>query len=147
MGDVIAHNTVAPRGRQHEQTGFVRQRHGHAIDFELQHPFKRLSGMALGFLDLPFLVEQLFHTATPRPEIFHAVCVVDREHWNAMRDRMQFRHRLITDSLRGAIKRDELGMLCLEVLKVLDERVIFSIADLRRRLYIVETVMATDLPP
>ena len=45
------------------------------------------------------------------PQFFDAVPVIDREHRDAMRDRFEMRNRLIADPLRGAVGRDEIGML------------------------------------
>ena len=102
VGDVVAHHGIAPRGRQREPARVVGERHGHAVDFQLQHPLDRRGDARLG--------EELLHSFSPHGEIVGAVRVVDRQHRHAVADRLQLGHRFVADPLRGAVGRDEVGM-------------------------------------
>ena len=62
-----------------------------------------------------------------------------------MGDLRKFRHRLVADPLRRAVRRDQLRMLGLELLQPLQQPVVLPIADLRRRLDVILGVVTADL--
>ena len=97
---------VTPRD---QQPVLVDQRDGHAIDLQLDHPLDRLARQQLG--DALAVLLQLLD----------AVGVVDREHRHAMLDLAEPFDRLVADPLRGAVGRDQIGMLGLQLLEPLDQ--------------------------
>ena len=112
VGHVVAHAAVAAGDARDQQAVFIDQRHGHAVDLQLDDPLDRLAGQQLG---------------GPRAEILQlleAVGVLDREHRHAMLDLRQFADRLVADPLRGAVGRDQLGMGRFKLLEPLQELVV-----------------------
>ena len=61
-----------------------------------------------------------------------------------MLDRREPLDRLVADALRGAVGRDQLGMLGLELLEPLHQPVVLEVGDLRRRLDVVFPVVVAD---
>ena len=61
-----------------------------------------------------------------------------------MLDRREALDRLIADALRGAVGRDQLGMVGFELLEPLDEPIVLGVGNLRRRLDVVFPVVAAD---
>ena len=61
-----------------------------------------------------------------------------------MLERLEALDRLVADALRGAVGRDQLGMLGFELFQLLDEPVVIGIGDLRGRLDVVFPVVAAD---
>src|SRR3989442_829404 len=62
-----------------------------------------------------------------------------------MRNVVQFRNRLVTDSLRGTVRRDQLRMSRLKLLQLAQELVIFPIRDRRRGVDIVSPIVFANL--
>ncbi len=61
-----------------------------------------------------------------------------------MLDRREALDRLVADALRGAVGRDQLGMLGFELLEPLDEPVVLAVGDFRGRLDVVLPVVVAD---
>ena len=131
--DVVADAAVAARRRLLEPAVFISGRDRHAVDLELDDPLDFLAG------------EQLFGPLAVCLQLLDAVGVVDREHRHPMRDRMQLRDRAIADPLRGAVGRDQLGMLRFELLEPLEQPIVLSIVNLGRRLDVVFVIVMADL--
>ena len=130
--DVVAHLPVAARHAAHEHAVFVEDRHGHAVDLQLDDPFDRLARQPL---------------AAPlrkRADSPQDVGVLDREHRQAMRDLSQFGNRLIADPLRRAVGRDQFRMLLLELLELGQQPVVLEVGDLRRRFDVVLAVVVAN---
>ena len=63
---------------------------------------------------------------------------------SAMAHDFRFALQLIAYSLRRTRRQDELGKLCLERLEAFDERVVFMIENIGRRLHVVELVATSN---
>ena len=134
--DVVAPFAVAPGRSQDEHPMLVTQRRGHAVDLELDDVADRLARR-----------EAAADAAVPLAELVEVVGVLDREHRNGVRDRPEFGQGRAADALGGAVGSGQLGMLGLERLETLHEAVVLPVADLRRRLDVVEAVVPVDLGP
>ncbi len=95
--DVLADTAVAPRGSADEPAPLVQERHSEAIDLRLAdiRELRPPKGAAHSRLELP--------------ELIRADHVVEREHGDAVLDRLERLGRRSRDALRGAIGRDEIG--------------------------------------
>ena len=62
-----------------------------------------------------------------------------------MRHLRQLLDRLVADALRGAVGRDQFGVLGLQLLEPLHQAVVFQVADFGRRLDVVLVVVVADL--
>ena len=98
VGDVVADAAVAAGDAPDQQSLFIDQRDGHAVDLQFDHPLDRLA------------VEQLGRPLAVTLQFLDAVGIVDREHRHPMGDLPQPFDGLVADALRGAVRRDQLGM-------------------------------------
>ena len=136
--DVVADRAVAAGRAEHEQAVLVGERDGHAVDLQLQHP---LDGARVR------LLKELLDAAAPGGEVGGAVGIVDRQHRQPVPHRLELRHRLVADPLRGAVCRHQLGVFFLERTQVGEQAVVVAVADLRRRLDVILPVVMPDLLP
>ena len=102
------------------------QRHGKPVELQLAD-----------ILDV-LLSGQLVDTPLPVAQLLLVVGVVEREHGRRVWNFEKSFARLAADTLRGGIRRDQLGMGGLELLQFLHQPVEFGVADLG----IVENVVA-----
>ena len=131
---VPAH-TVAARHPAQEPSLLVVQRHREAVDLQLRH---------VGDFANAHLAED------PRLELaqlFLAVGVVEAEHGHAVGEGRELLGRLLADPLRGAVGRDQVGVLVLQVLQLPLEAVVLRVRDLGRAAHVVELLVPPDLLP
>ena len=80
-------------------------------------------------------------------QLLGAVGVVDRQHGHAMADGDESLDRLAADALRGAVRRDQLRMLGLDLLQLLEQAVELAVGNLRFGLDVVFLVVVIDELP
>ena len=93
-GDVIALVAVAAGRALDESSLLITQRDGDAVDLQLDDVADRLA-----------LIQPLADAHVPFADFAVLVGVIDREHRDGMRDRLEGGQRLAADALRGAIGR------------------------------------------
>jgi len=131
---VVPHEPVPPRHGPHQDAVLVEEGDGHAVDLELGR--QPLRGMA----QLPG------HPGVPLLQLTAVVGVVQGEHGHRVPDLLQAGERLATDPLRGRVGGDDLGVGLLQFPELGEEPVVLQVADLGRRLHVVEAVVTPDLP-
>ena len=112
MGDVVAHPPVAPGNAAGQQSVFVDQRDGHAVDFQFHDP-------------LDFFARQEFgHALAVFFQFLDAVGIFDGEHGHAMFDLLEPLDRPIAHALGGTVGRDQIGMLGLQLFQPLHQPIV-----------------------
>jgi hypothetical protein len=129
---VLARGAVAAGGALHEEAVFVREGDGEAVELELRGVFDRF-----GFQ--PFA-----HAAIEGSHVLLVECVGEREHRHAVLDGGEAIARRGAHALRRRIRRAQLRVLLLQLRELLEEAIVVGVADLGRRLVVVEAVVPLD---
>ena len=77
-------------------------------------------------------------------QLFEAVGVVHRQHGDAVTDLDEPGNGLAADALRGAVWRDELGMVGFELLELRKKAIVFEVGDRGRGVDVVAAIMLAD---
>ena len=131
-GDVLADAAVTAGGAAHEAAARVEQRHAQAVDLRLADVGEALAGQ---------------HPADARLELAQIVGaggVVEREHRDAVLDRLKGLDRRPRHPLGRAVGGDQVGELRLQGLELPHERVVLRVRDLGTRLDVVEVVVVVN---
>ncbi len=131
-GDVLALASVAAGSALNEAPVLVDHGHCEAIDFRLADEREAVAD-AVGY------------AALPGGEVVEAEGVAKAEERLAVDDNVERGEGRCADFLRRGIRRDELGVFALDGTKLVEERVVIGVRDLRRILLIVLRVVVVDL--
>ncbi len=132
---VVAPDAVAARHAPHEASFFVVEGHRQAVDLRLGHV---VDG---ALADLP--EDPLLELA----QLFFVVRVVEAQHRHAVLPRGKRLRGLLADALGGAVRRDEVGELRLQVAQLAFEPVVLRVGDLGLVEHVVEVLVPAQLAP
>ena len=149
-GDVVALPPVAPGDAANQSAVLVAEAHGHAVDLGLDH---EAEVFALGKQRVVLLVRAGFDgfahglggALVPRRQLLAVVRVVDRKHRHVVIDRGERLGRLAAHPLGRGIRRDQIGVLLLEIRELLEQLVVRAVGDLGVGLDVVEVVVMPNL--
>ena len=131
-GHVLPALAVPARRSPDERAALVDQRHGRAVDLRLEDVGDGLVG-----------AEALADVVRPLLERLARRDLLERAHGRQVRNLREPGCRRGTDPLRRRVRTDELGMLLLERLELVEERVVRRVVDL----WVVEDVVAVVVAP
>ena len=136
---VLAGLPVAARGRLHQHAALVTQADRQPVELQLARVLDRR--VAVGQLELP---------ANACIEIARAIFAriglgADAEHWHRVAHRGEAREHRAADPLRRTVRRDQLGVRCLDRLQLLEQAVVLRVRDLRRVEHVIQVGMAVQL--
>ncbi len=131
--DVVAFFAVAARDAGREQAIVVGQRHGDAVDLQLDDVNHLLAA------------ERLADARVEFAQLVVGLALLDRQHGNAVNDLAEAGDRLPADALSGAVGRNQLGVLFFQFAQLVVELVEVAVGDFRLGLNVVQAVVALDL--
>ena len=134
-GDVLADAAVAAGGGLDEAAALVGERHGEAVDLQLGD--ERGAGIA----------EPRCDAAAPRHQLRLVEGVVEALHRHPVRHLGERRRGSPAGTLRGRVRRDEVGVLLLQGAQLADQRVELGVGDGRLVEIEVAMLMLADLGP
>ena len=139
VGDVLADLPVAAGGAALELPVAIDERDRQAVDLGFGDELELWIGDPLAGQEVP-------HALDPRRQVLARVRVGQRQHRLGVGDLLELGDWLGRDALGGRIGGDELGMLLLEGLQLVVERVVLVVADLRVIENVVAVGVVVDLP-
>ena len=106
---------IAPGNAVHKPAVFINERNCHAVNFQFHDP-------------LDFFARQEFTNALAELfQLLNAVRILDGQHGHAMFDLLEPFDRLVAHALRGAVGRDQIGMVGLQLFQPLDQQIVLAI--------------------
>ena len=130
---IFAAGSVAARDAAHKHSVFVMNRKREAVDFQLGHI-------------LNWLLAGKFATPCIKgAQLVDVVAVIKRQHGPAMNEFRKAFSRAATDTLRGAVRSNQLRVFHFQLAKLFDELVVFLIRNLRIVFEVIEVFVAANL--
>ena len=140
VGDVLADLAVAARRAALEHPVAVDQRDRQSVDLRLGHELEPR------IVD-PLAREVVAHPLDPCPEVVRRVGVRQRQHRLGVADLLELTDRLRRHALGRRVGRDQLGMIGLEGLELVEQRVVDVVADLGIVEHVIAVAVVLDLAP
>ena len=131
---VLAHLAVAARSAADERAVLVDERDREPVDLWLGHE------VHLAHLDA-LTREIALRAEHPCGELVLVAGVGERQHRLQMPDLVELVERLTADALGGRVRREQIGMVPLEVTQLVQQRVVLDVGDLG----VVEDVVAVSV--
>ena len=138
LGDVLADHAVAASRPANELAALVEQRDRDPVDLRLGDE-AQLPGADVE------LAQPVVQARLPGPELVRAAGVAQREHRLQVANRLERVDRLAAHPLGRRIRAAQLGVLRLEGPELVEQRVVFVVADLGIVEDVVAMVVAGDL--
>ncbi len=132
-GDVLAKNAVAARRSQNEQAVFVVQHHGQTVDLRFDYVGQTLCHAVR---------QQAQQALAPGPQLGYVESVAQAEDGRGMLDLAEALQHGAAHPLRRRVGRAQLRVFLFELLQLLEQRVVFSVADQRSVEHVVVIAVA-----